>query len=76
MIKSPLTGFRRQKKGRWGVKGLPSWGGDAMSKDSDQLPDKKEEERDRLTRVSVLAQLLGLVLQLIELLLKLAEAIN
>ncbi len=47
-----------------------------MSKDSDQLPDKKEEERDRLTRVSVLAQLLGLVLQLIELLLKLAEAIN
>ena len=76
MIKSPLTGFRRQKKGRWGVKGLPSWGGDAMSKDRDQLPDKKEEERDILAKVIELAPLLGLVLQLLDLILKLAGVYN
>ena len=47
-----------------------------MSKDKGQLPDKKEEERDRLSTVLFLVPLLSLILQAAELVLKIAGVIK
>ena len=46
-----------------------------MSKDRNRLPDKKEE-RDILAKVIVLAPLFDLVLQMLELILKLTGVIR
>ena len=47
-----------------------------MSKDRGRLPESKNEEQDRLAKVVSLAPLLTLVLQLLELLLKILGVIN
>jgi hypothetical protein len=47
-----------------------------MSKDEDQLPDNKKEEQGQLSKVLVLAPLLALILQFLELILKLLGVID
>jgi hypothetical protein len=47
-----------------------------MSKDKDCLPDNKKEEQGRLSRVIALAPLFALILQLLELLLKICGVIK
>jgi hypothetical protein len=48
----------------------------SMSKDTDRRPDNKKEEQDTLTKVISLAPLFALILQILELLLKIFGVIG
>ncbi|MDR0653980.1 MAG: hypothetical protein LBG12_11855 [Synergistaceae bacterium] len=47
-----------------------------MSKDEDRRPDDKEEEQDLLAKVVYLAPLFALILQILEILLKILGVIG
>jgi hypothetical protein len=72
-----LMGPPARKRGAGELRVFPLVGGETMSEDADRRPDNKEEEQDTLlAKVVYLAPLFALILQAIELLLKLPGVVG